>query len=321
MHQQTQKIPPLEIGLLLLLGILWGMPYALTKIALPTIPPITQVTARVILAAAVLWFVVLITGRTLPKQPGIAARLFVQGILGCAIPYTLIAFGQQSVDSSLASILNSTAPLLLCLIGLASPRQAPLTTGQLIGVALGLGGVVMIAGAGAFAGLGKGAVGQSAILLATLSSAIGALHARRFVNIAPEVVAAGTLTSAGLVLTPLCFLVEAPLDISPSVAALAALAANAVVATALGFVVYFRLIRTVGSVGTTTVGYLRPAIGVLIGCSLIGESMTWPIGCGLVAILVSVAAVNGTTVPQLREAIVAGFRRPPSRSPIIAGST
>ena len=69
-----------------------------------------------------------------------------------------------------------------------------------------------------------------------------------------------------------------------------ALLVNAFVATALGFVIYFRLIRTIGSIGTASVGYLKPAVGVLIGCTLMGEALTWTAVTGLLAILLGVAA-------------------------------
>jgi drug/metabolite transporter (DMT)-like permease len=294
MPTDNKAIPLFEIGLLVLLGILWGMPYALTKIALTTIPPITMVAERVALAAGTLWAIVLVKGCEIPLERKIAQRLFIQGLLGCVIPYTLIAFGQQSVGSSLASILNSTGPFFLCLISFMFAGQERLTARLLFGITVGLGGVVMITGSSALAGFGAGTIGQLAILGATLSSAIGATHARRFTSIAPEVVAAGTLTSAAFLLIPLSFVVESPFEADPSAAALAAMATNGIISTALGFVIYFRLIRTLGSIGTTSVGYLRPAIGVLIGYFLLGEPLTWSISAGLIVILIGVAAINWT---------------------------
>jgi drug/metabolite transporter (DMT)-like permease len=294
MPTDNKAMPLLEIGLLVLLGILWGMPYALTKIALTTIPPITMVAERVALAAGTLWTIVLLKGCKVPLEREIAQRLFIQGLLGCVIPYTLIAFGQQSVGSALASILNSTGPFFLCLISFMFAGQEPLTARLLFGITVGLCGVVMITGSSALAGFGVGTVGQLAILGATLSSAIGAMHARRFTSIAPEVVAAGTLTSAAFLLIPLSFVVESPFKADPSAAALAAMAANGIISTALGFVIYFRLIRTLGSIGTTSVGYLRPAVGVLIGYFLLGELLTWSIIAGLIVILIGVAAINWT---------------------------
>jgi drug/metabolite transporter (DMT)-like permease len=281
-----------EFVLLMLLGTLWGIPYALTKISLTTIPPITMVAARVSLAAITLWIIVLALKRELPKRRDLIPRLFIQGILACVLPYTLLAFGQRSVDSALAAILNSTTPLFVCLISLIWTRHETLTFGRLFGVSIGLAGVVLIAGASALSGLGQSAFGQAIIVLATLSSAASVIHGRRFADVAPEITAAGTLTSAALVLVPLCFVVEAPLQSGPSLASISALLVNSVVATAFGFVVYFRLIRTIGSMGTASAGYLRPAVGVLIGCTFMGESLTWTTVVGLMVILIGVAAIN-----------------------------
>jgi drug/metabolite transporter (DMT)-like permease len=256
MPTDNKAMPVLEIGLLALLGILWGMPYALTKIALTTIPPVTMVAVRVALAAGTLWAIVLVKGGKIPLEREIARRLFIQGLLGCVIPYTLIAFGQQSVGSALASILNSTGPLFLCLISFVLVGQEPLSARLLFGITIGLGGVVMITGSSALAGVGAGTVGQLAILGATLSSAFGAIHARRFTSIPPEVVAAGTLTFATFLLIPLSFVVESPIHSAPSAAALAAMATNGIISTALGFVIYFRLIRTLGSIGDRSLNWL-----------------------------------------------------------------
>jgi drug/metabolite transporter (DMT)-like permease len=291
-------VRPLEIGLLALLGLLWGMPYALTKIALVTIPPVTLVAARVAVAAAVLWIVVVFMGCKIPARRDFVGRLFVQGCVGCVIPYTLIAIGQQSVDSALAAILNSTTPIFVFLISLAWTRHEPLTAGRLFGVTTGVGGVVLIAGASALTGLGQAAAGQAAVIVATMSSAVSAIYGRQFAAVAPQVTAAGALTCATVVLVPLCFFVERPLQSAPSAAAVTALLVNAIAATALGFVLYFRLIRALGSMGVASVGYLKPAAGVLIGCTLLGESLTWPAAIGLVAILIGVAAINQTIAPR-----------------------
>src|SRR5215468_1828840 len=172
----TKMASRLEIALLALLGLLWGMPYALTKIALATIPPVTLVATRVALAAAVLWIIVCFMGCKIPARRDFVGGLFVQGCLGCAIPYTLIAIGQQSVDSALAAILNSTTPIFVFLISLAWTRHEPLTAGRVFGVATGVGGVVLIAGASALTGLGQAAAGQAAVIVATMSSAVSAIY-------------------------------------------------------------------------------------------------------------------------------------------------
>jgi len=281
-----------EFALLILLGILWGVPFALTKISLTTIPPITLVTARVLIAAATLWMIIGLSGYKIANPKGLIGRLFLQGVITCVLPYTLIAYGQQSVDSALAAILNSTAPLFVCLISVIWIRNEPVTRERLFGVTIGLGGVVLIAGASALAGLGQPMVGQPAILLATLSSAISVILGRRLAAIPAEVAAAGTLTCAAVVLVPLCAVLETPWHSAPSAASVIALLINAVFATAVGFVIYFRLIRTIGAMSTASVGYLKPAVGVLVGCALMGEPFTWTIAVGLGAILLGVAAIH-----------------------------
>ena len=93
-----------------------------------------------------------------------------------------------------------------------------------------------------------------------------------------------------------------PLNVSPSGSSLAALAVNALLTTALGYVIYFRLLYSVGSLTTASVGYLKPTFGVLIGCTLLAEPLTWQIAVGLVATLIGVAAINRTPLPKLVEA-------------------
>ncbi len=292
MHNLGKTVGRFEIVLLLALGFLSGIPYALTKIALATIPPITMVAGRVLLAAITLWIIVFALKCKLPKRWDTIPRLLIQGCFACVLPYTLLAIGQRSVDSALASILNSTTPLFVCLISLVWIRHETFVFGRLFGISIGLAGTIMIAGASALSGLGQSAFGQAAIILASVASAISVIHGRRFTELAPEITAAGTLTSAALMLVPLCFIVETPLQSIPSAASIAALLVNAVVATALGFIVYFRLIRTIGSIGTASAGYLRPAVGVLVGCTLLGESLTWTTVAGLIAISIGVSAIN-----------------------------
>jgi drug/metabolite transporter (DMT)-like permease len=293
---EKNSVSSAELGLLLLLGVLWGVPYALTKISLETIPPVTLTAARVSLAAATLWVFCAILQRRMPRWSwSLAGCFFIQASAACIIPYTLIAFGQQSVNSSLAAILNSATPLFVCLFGMMWFHNEPATVGRMSGAIVGLGGVALVVGASQLRELGHQSAGQTAILLATCSSAVSVIYGRRFATLDPEVVAAAMLTSAAVILIPAAIVIEAPSQITPSIASLTALAANGAIATALGFAIYFRLIRTIGSMGTASASYLKPAIGVLMGCAMLGETLTWSASAGLVAILFSVAAINEKT--------------------------
>jgi drug/metabolite transporter (DMT)-like permease len=251
-----------------------------------------MVAARVSLAATVLWLVVFALKCKWPGRRGLIPRFFVQGCLACVLPFTLLAFGQRSVDSGLTAILNSSTPVFVCLISLIWTKHEELTPGRLFGVSLGLVGTVATVGASTLYGLGHSAFGQTAIILASVVSAMSVIHGRRFADVAPEVTAAGMLTCAALVLVPACLLVETPWRSAPSLGSIAALVVNAAFATGLVFVIYFRLIQRIGSMGTASVSYLRPAVGVLVGCTLLGETLTPTAIMGSLAILFGVAAIN-----------------------------
>lgn len=282
----------LDYGLIGILGILLGIPYALTKITQTTIPPLTGVAARVLLAAIALWIIVLVSKVKLSPLKSHLRLLFVQGWLSCVIPYALIAYGQLSVDSALAAILNSTTPLFVCLLSLLWARQEPVNFNRLLGISAGMVGVIFIAGVNSLHGLGKDTLGQTAIILATVCSAVAAIQGRRLNDIAPGLAAAGTLTFGAIILVPLSLIVDAPIHVAPSVGSVIALFINALFATALRSAIYFRLLRTIGSMGTTSAGYLKPAVAVLIGCTIMGESLTWVAMIGLLAIFVGVAMIN-----------------------------
>src|SRR5438128_632683 len=151
MLERESRTRTFDFGLILLLGILWGTPYALTKISLQSIPPLTLVTARVAIAGSILWLVAAGLRRKIPTEKKFAGRIFVQGALSCVAPYTLLAFGQQTVESGLAAVLNSTGPLFVCLISFLWTQHEKLTPRKLLGVAAGFLGVASIAGTTVFA--------------------------------------------------------------------------------------------------------------------------------------------------------------------------
>jgi drug/metabolite transporter (DMT)-like permease len=320
LHSKISSLPTgttlKEAALLLLLAVLWGSPYALTKIALETIAPVTIAAARVAIAAIVLWGVVIALGREVPTRPQLAKDLFAQGCLSAIVPYTLITWGQQTVDSALTTILSSGAPLFVGLITLVWTRHEAITFTRLFGILAGLFGVILIVGVTALESLGKQLAGQAAIVAATLSIALSAIYGRRFAGVAPEVTAAGMLSWSALVLVPASAIAEWPLK-EPSALSVAALLASAILCTAAGFVLYFRLVRTLGSMGIASCGFLKTGIGVLLGCLFLGEAFTWQMQIGLAAVLIGVTAINRDTIPGAMQTAAAPS---PLKSPETAGS-
>lgn len=289
-----------EFALLALLSLLWGGSYALIKLAVETISPVTLVAVRVLLAAAVLWCVVVAKKRPIPRSFALWRQLAVQAMIGFVIPFTMITWGQQYVESGLAGILNSTTPVFVLLAMAFFFRSERLNMENAIGAALGLGGVFLLIGIDALRGLGSNVAGQVAITGATVSYAAAMIYGKRFIDIAPEVTAACTLSLAAAVLLPACFAVEDPLSLAPTTVSMLALLALALFCTAGAFTLYFRLVNTLGPVGTSSVAYLRAAISVVIGVLFLGETFGLATAVGMGAVIVGVAAINGQLLPLFR---------------------
>jgi drug/metabolite transporter (DMT)-like permease len=281
-----------EFLLLGLLALLWGSSYLLIRVALDNLPPLTLMAIRVGLAALVLMPVVILQGHRLPRDPVIWRQLFVQSILNATAAWTLLAWGQQFVDSGLAGVLNSTSPIFVFFITLLVTRHEALSALKLTGALLGVAGVVLIIGVDVLAGLGREVTAQVAVLLGAFCYGCAAVNGKRFVTLPPTVTAASIMLCASMVLLPAALVIDRPWILRPEPAALLAAATLAVICTAFALLLYFRLVRTLGSLGVASQAYLRAGISVLLGILLLGESFRPTVGLGLALVILGVAAIN-----------------------------
>ena len=191
--------------------------------------------------------------------------------MGNALPFTLIAWGEQVVDSGLAAILMGVMPVATAVLAHVLVRDERLTGRRTLGVALGFSGTVLLVGFSALSGLGSHTAAQLAVVGAALCYAITTVFVRRFANLPDILMAAGAMTTGAIVILPFAFLVESPLSISPSFASVAAAVVLGVVSTGFAALIYFYLIRTVGAAIFSQVNFLTPAIGVAFGMVFLGE--------------------------------------------------
>ena len=298
-HIAVARSTLVEHALLGLLAALWGSSYLLVKLALATIPPITLIAARVTIAAAFLIVVVAYVGARWPRNWRTWRMLFVQALCNSIASWTLLAWGQQFVETSLAGVLNSTSPLFVLTLTFLVTRHEPVTSRKIAGALLGLAGVGLILGAGAWRGLGEQTVGQVAILASAALYGCAALYGRRFSSIAPTVTAAGTMIWATVCLVPLCLVMERPWTLHPSAKSIAAAAALGLVCTGIALLVYFRLVKTIGPLGVASQSYLRAGVSVLVGVLVLGERMAPTAALGLLAIVLGVLMIS-TGLPGAR---------------------
>ena len=294
MEQAHSRNPAVgvELALLLLLATLWGGSYTFIKLGVATIPPITLIAARTLIAGLLLLVVMYGRGLRLPKDAATWRRFLFQACLNSVIPWTLIAWGERSLDAGLATILNSTSPIFTFFLTLAITRHESVSFRKLFGVLAGLAGICLIVGVQALTGLGERFAAELATVIATVCYAVGAIFSRGFKGLDPMAPAAGSLLCGAAILVPVSLVVDRPWTLAPSMSSMLALLALAAFSTALAFVIYFRLITTLGSVGTTAQAYLRVPIGVALSVTFLGETLTSTAWIGLACVVVGVAAMT-----------------------------
>jgi drug/metabolite transporter (DMT)-like permease len=280
-----------EYALLLLLATVWGASYAFIRVGVATIPPVTLIAARTLIAGTLLYAVMAARGIALPINVATWRKFMVQALLNSVVPFTLIAWAEQSVGAGLTTILCSTSPIFTFLITFAITRHEPATLAKLFGVVAGMAGICLIVGVEALHGLGNDVAADLAIVAATLCFAGAAIFGRSFGALDPMAPAAGSMLCGSALLIPASVVAEQPWTIAPSMTSVLALIGLSVISTAFAFVLYFRLVGTLGSVGVTAQAYLRVPIGVAIGVVFLGERLAPSAVVGLVCVVVGVAAM------------------------------
>ncbi|MQP67656.1 EamA family transporter [Niveispirillum sp. SYP-B3756] len=288
-----------DFALLVLLAALWGGSYSFIKVGVATIPPITLIAGRTLIAGLLLLALLGWRGISLPSDAATWRRFLVQACLNSVLPFTLIAWAELRIDAGLAVILNATTPIFTFLLTLVASRHEAVTGRKAMGVLCGLFGTCLIVGMEALNGTGDAVWPQLAVVLATVCYAAAAIFGKRFAGMDPMLPAAGSLICGAALLLPVSLMVDRPWNLQPSAASLAALLALSIFSTALAFVIYFRLVAVLGSVGVTAQGYLRVPIGAAIGVLLLGETLASTAWAGLACVLAGVIAM---TLPARRVA-------------------
>jgi drug/metabolite transporter (DMT)-like permease len=208
-HPQ-KPVVAVELALLVVLATLWGGSYTFIKLGVATIPPITLIAARTLIAGVLLLVIMQARGLSLPKDAATWRRFLFQACLNSVIPWTLIAWGERSLDAGLATILNSTSPIFTFFLTLAIARQETPSVRKLFGVVAGMAGICLIVGVQALDGLGEQLAAQIATVAATICYAGGAIFSRGFKGLDPMAPAAGSLLSGAAILVPVSLVVERP---------------------------------------------------------------------------------------------------------------
>ncbi|MSU90103.1 EamA family transporter [Rhodobacteraceae bacterium 2CG4] len=260
------------IGSLALLTVVWGSSFALITVALDGFPPIGVAVFRVLFSALALALLARALGHPLPRDPKIWAWCAAVGLISLLVPFFLIAWGQQSVPSALASIYISASPLFVLLLSrLVLGEQV--SARRWAGFAVGFFGIVLLTGPGALTQLGSGnALPQLALLAAAACYAGSSVLIRRMPEVPPIPASAAAQIAAAVFALPL--LPMALPEAVPAAGPLLAIAVLGVVQTGLAHVLRYATVRRSGPVFMSTVGYLIPLWATLLGVGLLDETLS-----------------------------------------------
>jgi len=265
-----------------LAGIVWGSSFLFMKVALTGISPAQVAWTRILLGTVTLGALVLLRREHLTRSLRVWGHLLVLGLTFCVIPFLLFSWAQQHVSSGVASIFNATTPIMTAIMAWLVFRVERLKALQVVGIGVGILGVIVIIAPWQGIALDGSLVAELAILGATASYGFSFAYMRRFVSntgMSALAFTFGYIAMAGLVmalLTPFLVLTPVRLDV-PIIVSLVLLGC---LGTGIAYVWNQNTVRAWGPTRASTVTYITPVVGVILGVLILGETVTWnePVG-------------------------------------------
>jgi len=300
MQAMAKAMGRIEWGLLVLLSMLWGGSFFFGKLAVAQLPPLSVVLGRVSIAAIALNLLVFAFGHRMPAAGKTWTAFFVMGFLNNLIPFSLIFWGQTQIASGLAAILNSTTPLFTVVLAHFLTQDEKLTPWRISGVGLGMAGVAWMIGVDALSGIGSNVAAQMAVLGAAVSYAFAGIYGRRFRSLPPLVTAAGQVTAATVMMTPLVCYFDRPWTLPfPDTVTVSSVIALALLCTALAYVIYFRILALAGATNLLLVTFLIPVSALVLGIFILGEELEPRHFAGMALIALGLAGIDGRPMKWL----------------------
>jgi drug/metabolite transporter (DMT)-like permease len=287
--------------MLLVLAAVWGGSFFFAEVALDEVPPLTVTLHRVVWAVPALFLVVLWRGVKIPRAPRIWFAYLVMGALNNAIPFSLIFWGQMTIESGLASILNGTTAVFGAVVSGLLLADEPLSPQKIIGAIFGVLGVAVIMGIDALTNLDPRNLAQLAILAAALSYAFASVWGKtKLAGQAPEMNALGMLVGSTVLMIPIAIWSDGLPDINLSAKVWASLFSLSILSTVLAYLLYFAILLRAGAANLMLVTLLVPPFAIGLGVLFLGERLGLEAWGGFGLIAVGLVITDGRVVAYLR---------------------
>ena len=295
---------------LALLAFIWGWSFLFIKVAVGGMTPTTVAAVRILLGALVLLAVCRVRRLQLPRDLTTWRHFFVTALFGSAVPFTLLAWGEERITSALTSVLNASTPLFTALAGAFLLRER-LTPPQFVGLALGFVGVAVAAGVGGEDLADSSVPGALAAVAAGACYGLGFAYVKRnLMGLTAEVAATGQLVAGTILLAPFALATSATEGVDLTARRLLAIVLLGAVGTGLAYVIYYRLIADVGPTKASLVTYLVPVVAVAVGVVFLDEPFAFRLVVGGVLIVAGIGLVNARARSWRGKAVPVGAGLP-----------
>lgn len=277
-----------------LLGFFWGSSYLFIKIGVDAgLQPFTLVSLRLFFGFSLLVTVVVVSRERLPRQLRTYAHLLVIAVLSVALPFSLITWAEQSVDSTLAAVINGAIPLFVIVIAALSLADEPFTPARVAGLVVGFVGVAILVGFDPGVVAGTAVLPALALMGSTASYAAGGVYARRFLSgVRPMINALFEVGFALAMVAILAFALDGPVSLPAEPDAWLAVVWLGLLGSGLAFLIFFRLLGSWGATRTSMVAYLIPVFGLALGAIVLGEHVDLRLFIGTALVVGGIAIVN-----------------------------
>ena len=280
--------------LFILLGFFWGSSYLFIKIGVEAgLQPFTLVALRLLIGLALLAVVVAVAREALPTERRMYGHLAVMGFFSVALPFMLITWAEQSVDSSLAAVLTGAVPLFVIPFAALMLPTERVTFNGLIGIAIGLVGVAIVVGFDPASLAGSELLAEIALIGAAASYAVGGVYARRNVHGLRPMIPALFQVAFALGITGIpALILERPWERGLAPEAIFAVVWLGLLGSGAAYLVFFRLLRSWGATRTSLVAYLLPIWGIVLGAMVLAEPIDARLIIGTALVIGGIGLVN-----------------------------
>ncbi len=279
------------------LVMLWGTSFMFTSISVETVDPLSVVFSRVLIAAVILTAVVYTRGQQLPFSRNDWLAFAAMSIAGNALPFFLIAWGQQWVDSGIAGMIMATMPLMTMLLAHYLVEGETLNRYKITGFLFGISGVTLLLGP-VFGGGGQAVFGGIAIFIAACCYAVNTILVRRLPRFSPMVGAAGVMVAASLILFPLWWQQTTVNFDQLSMRSMISVVWLGIGPTAIATMILFAVIARAGPTFLSTINYMIPVVAFFAGAYILSEPVEWTSIVALVVILTGIALTRFRAGPH-----------------------